>query len=67
MRNMTNFHQSTSKSQNWDFDGSFNPKQKTCELKTTEDFCDMTMKNDAKFEEELTCHFKIDMRNLNEF
>ena len=25
----------------------------------------MTMKNDAKFEEELTCHFNIDMRNLN--
>ena len=24
----------------------------------------MTMKNDAKFEEELTCQFKIDMRNL---
>ena len=24
----------------------------------------MAMKNDAKFEEELTCHFKIDMRNL---
>ena len=22
------------------------------------------MKNDAKFEEELTCSFKIDMRNL---
>ena len=22
----------------------------------------MTMKNDAKFEEELTCQFKIDMR-----
>ena len=27
----------------------------------------MTMKNNAKFEEELTFHFKIDMRNLNEF
>ena len=24
----------------------------------------MTLKNDAKFEEELTCQFKIDMRNL---
>ena len=24
----------------------------------------MTMMNDAKFEEELTCQFKIDMRNL---
>ena len=27
----------------------------------------MTMKNDAKFEEELTCRFKIDMRNLANF
>ena len=25
------------------------------------------MKNDAKFEEELTCHFKIDLRNLTNF
>ena len=27
----------------------------------------MTMKNDAKFEEEMTCHFKVDMRNLTNF
>ena len=27
----------------------------------------MTMKNDAKFEKELTCQFKIDMRNLTNF
>ena len=27
----------------------------------------MTLKNDAKFEEELTCHFKIDMWNLTNF
>ena len=27
----------------------------------------MTMKNDVKFEERLTCHFKIDMRNLKNF
>ena len=27
----------------------------------------MTMKNNAKFEEELTCHFKIDMGNLANF
>ena len=25
------------------------------------------MKNDEKFEEELTCHFKIDIRNLTNF
>ena len=27
----------------------------------------MTMKNYAKFEEEPTCHFKVDMRNLTNF
>ena len=27
----------------------------------------MTIKNDAKFEEEFTCQFKIDMRNLTNF
>ena len=27
----------------------------------------MTMNNDAKFEEELTCQFKIDMRNSTNF
>ena len=36
-------------------------------LKLTEELCVMTMKNDAKFEEELTCQFKIDLRNLTNF
>ena len=27
----------------------------------------MIMKNDAKFEEELTCQFKIDIRHLTNF
>ena len=36
-------------------------------LKFTEELYVMTMKNDAKFEEELTCHFKIDMRNWTNF
>ena len=27
----------------------------------------MTMENDTKFEEKLTCRFKIDMRNLMNF
>ena len=36
-------------------------------LKFTGDLCVMTMKNDAKFEEELTCQFKTDMRNLTNF
>ena len=41
--------------------------RKRMSLKSTEELCVMTMKNDAKFEEELTCHFKIDMRNLINF
>ena len=36
-------------------------------LKFTEEFCFMTLKNDAKFEEESTCQFKTDMRNLTNF
>ena len=36
-------------------------------LKFTAKLCVMTMKNDAKFEEELTCQFKVDMRNLMNF
>ena len=35
--------------------------------KFTEEICVMTMKNDTKFEEELTCQFKTDMRNLTNF
>ena len=36
-------------------------------LKFTGELCVMTMKNDAKFEKELACQFKIDMRNLTNF
>ena len=36
-------------------------------LKSAEDICVMTMKNEAKFEEELTCHFKSGIRNLMNF
>ena len=36
-------------------------------LKFTGEFCITTMKNDTKFEEELTCQFKIDMKNLKVF
>ena len=40
---------------------------KSMSLKSTEELSVMTMKNYAKFEEELTCHFKVDMRNLTNF
>ena len=36
-------------------------------LKLTGEFCVRNVKNDAKFEEELTCQFKIEMRNLTKF
>ena len=39
-------------------------------LKFTGELCVMimkTMKKDAKFEKELTCQFKTDMRNLTNF
>ena len=36
-------------------------------LKFMEELCVMTIKNDAKCEEELICHFKIDMKNLTNF
>ena len=40
---------------------------KSMSSKFTEELCVMTMKNDAKFEEEMTCRFEIDMRNLTKF
>ena len=36
-------------------------------LKFTGELCVMTMKNNAKFEGELTCQFKIGMRNMTTF
>ena len=37
--------------------------RKSMSLKSIEELCVITMKNDANFGEELTFHFKIDMRN----
>ena len=36
-------------------------------LELTEELRIMTMKSDAKFEEELSCRFKIDKKNLTIF
>ena len=36
-------------------------------LKFTGDVFVMTMQNDTKFEQQLTCQFKIDMKNLKNF
>ena len=48
----------------WD---PFVQSRKGMTLKFTEELCVMAMKNNAKFKEELTCHFKSDMRNLTNF
>ena len=48
----------------WD---PFIKSRKCMRLKFTMELCVMTMKNDVKFEEELTCQFKINMRNLTNF
>ena len=40
---------------------------KSMSLKSTEELSVMAIKNGAKFEEQLTCHFKVDMRNLTNF
>ena len=63
---MANFHQSTLSKlgHRWD---PFVQSRKGMNLKFTEELCVLTMKNNAKFEEELTCHFKPDMRNLMNF
>ena len=68
MRNLANFHQSMFGSLKiGTLMGSFYSKQKMHELKIYRGFCVMTMKNDPKFEKELTCQFKIDMRNSTNF
>ena len=60
MKNLANFHQSTFESLKiWNFIQS----RKCMSLKFTGHLCVMTMKNDVKFEEELTGQFKTDMRN----
>ena len=64
MSNLANFHQSTRKCQNWDFDVILLSKEENV---SAYQLCVMAMKNDTKIEEELTCHFKIDMRNLRNF
>ena len=68
-RNLANFRQSTRKSQNWDLYWVLLSKVENVHmsLKFTGELCVMTMKNDPKFEKELTCQFKTDMRNLTNF
>ena len=68
VRNLANFHQSMFGSLKmelwWD---PFIQSRICISLRFTGEFCVMTMKNHTKFEEELTCQFKIDRRNLTNF
>ena len=66
MRNLANFHQSTLESLKiGTFIWSFIQSRKCLSLKVTGELCVMTMKNDKKFKEDLTCQFKL--RNLTNF
>ena len=47
--------------------GPFAQSRKCMTLKVTEELCVMTMKNYTKIDEELTCRFKIDMKNFTNF
>ena len=68
MWDLVNFHKSTRKCQNWNFDGILLPKLVKCVTLTfTEELCVMKMKNDTKIEEELTCRFKTYTRNFTNF
>ena len=67
--NLANFYQSTWRSQNQDSDEILLSKvENVCiSLKFTEELRIIKMKNDARFDDEMTCHFKIDMRNWTNF
>ena len=68
MKNLATFHQSSQKCQKlalwWD---PLIQSGKYMSLKLTGELSVMAMKNDIKFEEELTCQFKIDTGDLMNF
>ena len=67
-RNLANFHQEQTKvSKLRLLLGHFVQSWKFMSLKCTRELCVTKMKNNAKFEEELTCQFKIHMSNLTNF
>ena len=58
-------HSKVSKLELWS--DPFVQSRKCMSLKFTEKLCVMTMKNDTKIEEELTCRFKTYTRNFTNF
>ena len=67
MRNFANFTRALESVKIGTLITSFVQSRKGMTLKFPEELCVMTMKNNAKFEVELTFHFKTDMRNLTTF
>ena len=68
MRNLVNFNASSGKSENLHFDELLLSKVYYVGAKNSlEELCVITWKNDVKFEEELTCALKNNMRNLANF
>ena len=68
MRNLVNFNASSGKSGNLHFDVLLLSKvYYVWAKKSTQKSCVITLKNDAKFEGELTCALLNDMRNLVNF
>ena len=69
MKNLANFHQNTWKCQNWYFHKIFLSKIENKCAKNLQRSYDtvMTLKNDEKSEEELTCSFKTYIRNMRNF
>ena len=64
MRNLVNFNASSGKSENLRFDVLLLSNILSLSQKTPEELCVITLNNDAKFEEELTCTLKNNMRNF---
>ena len=67
MRNLVNFNASSGKSENLHFGVILLLKVYYVSVKKVQRICVITLKNDAKFEEELTWALKNDMRNLMNF
>ena len=65
VRNLTNFYLSTQRSQRFLFWwAAFGQSIQCLSWKRTEELSFVTLESDSKFQEELTCQFKIDMKNL---
>ena len=68
MKNLANSHQSTFESLKMGlFLSAFIQSRKCVSLKFIGELGVMRMKNDTKFEDQLTCQFKIDLSNLLNF